>query len=168
MRLPIYVTALALLGCAPSHETIDVVKLSEVLEQALPKSSYDLSLRLVEVERGGKDVIHCVLENTSAGPITIDASTLPWETPGFFYINAVTPGGDVVRRSPVISVLSNPPRPITIEVGKSLEGEFEVQYLPFAALPRSQDLLLVWAYGVVNPEGSDSHRLGGTLVLKKR
>jgi hypothetical protein len=168
MRPLIYVTVLALLGCGASHETIDVVKLSEVLEQALPKSSYDLSLRLVEVERSGKDVIHCVLENTSAGPITIDASSLPWETPDFFYINAVTPGGDVLRRSPVISALSNPPRPVTIEVGKSLEGEFEVQYLPFVALPRSQDLLMLWSYSVVNPKGSDGHQLSGTLILRKR
>jgi hypothetical protein len=106
-----------------------------------------------------------VLENTSAEPITIDASTLPWETPGFFDVNAISPDGKVVRRSPIISVLSNPPSPMTVAVGKSVEGEFETQYLPFDSLPRSQDLLLLWSYGIAIP---DTHFLSGTMVLKRR
>jgi hypothetical protein len=165
MRVLVYFAALVLLGCGSSHETIDVARLSTVLAQASPKTSYDLSLKLVEVERGGRDLIHCVLENTSSGPITIDASTLPWETPGFFDVNAVTPDGEVVRRRPIVTVLSSAPTPVTIEAGKSLEGDFEAQDLPFDALPRSHDLLLLWSYGISSP---DPHLLSGTLALKKR
>jgi hypothetical protein len=167
MRTLFYLMVLALLGCGVRHKNIDVEQLSQALDEALPKTTYTLSLQLVEAERNGKSVIHCVLKNTSAEPVTVDSSTLPWETPGLFDVNAVTSEAKVIHRDPMVSALSNPPHPVTIEVGGSLEGEFETQYLPLQSLTRSQDLLLLWKYGV-STDGSKPNLLTGTTVLKKR
>jgi hypothetical protein len=167
MRRIVFVVTLALLGCG--RETIDVARLSAVLDEALPDGPFyaSLSLKMVEIERDGKDVIHCVLENGTGAPITLDASTLPWETPGFFNVNAVTPDGKVLRGSGLVSVLSSGPNPVTLEEDKPLEGDVEVKYLPIADLPRSQDLLLLWSYPLGTIDGR-GYRVAGTLVLKKR
>ena len=169
MRMIFSIASLALLGCAPRGETLDVVRLSAVLDEALPDGPFhpSVSLKMAVVERDGKEFIHCVLENATGEPIILNASTLPWETPGFFNVNAVTPEGKVLRRSGIESVLSSGPDPVSFGSEIPLEGDFEVQYLPIPNLPRSQDLLLLWSYPLQTIDGR-GYRVAGTLVLEKR
>jgi hypothetical protein len=106
-------------------------------------------LTIVARDQAGRTVLHCVLENTSAEPIKVDASTLPWITPGLFNVNAVTAGGTVIHRHGLVKQLMNMPEILTIGVGESIEGEFDLADLPTEApLPRSEDALLLWSYSL--------------------
>jgi len=72
---------------------------------------------------------------------------LPWRNADLFDINAVAANGKVVRRAPpppVIARISGPRTPLTIESGKSIEGDMDLGATPIKGLPRNEDLLLLW------------------------
>jgi hypothetical protein len=107
-------------------------------------------MTVVAEDKAGKTVLHCVLENTSAEPIKVNASTLPWTTPGLFNVNAVTADGTVILRNGVINQPMNMPEIVTLGVRQSLEGQLDLEQLPIAGLTRSEDVLLLWSYSLDN------------------
>lgn len=150
MRL-LAIAALAILwGCSSPHDDTQLRQLEAGLRQAWPKAQWALHMTLVAEDKAGRTVLRCVLENTSAEPIKVNASTFPWTTPGLFDVNAVTADGTVIHRNGVINQPMNMPEIVTLGVGQSLEGQFDLEQLPIASLARSEDVLLLWSYGLDN------------------
>ena len=176
VRLLAITALVAIWGCSAPHDDVQLRQLAVGLSEAWPRATWDLSLTIVANDQSGKTVLHCVLMNTSAEPINVDASTLPWIAPGLFNVNAVTAGGTVIRRHPVTTQPVNLPRIVTIGVGESLEGDFDLTQLPIGVEtppPRSEDLLLLWSYSLgdwsssLDGRPSRSYFVSGTTLLMK-
>ena len=179
MRLLAITAFLALSGCSAAHEDVELRQLAGGLSRAWPRAQWDLYMTVSAEDQAGTTVLHCVLENTSAEPIKVNASTLPWVTPSLFGIHAVSADGTVIYRQGLIQALTNEPEIVTIGVGENLQGKVHLTELPIgveAPLPRSEDLLLLWSYslddGSYSGEVSSSrpprfYFVSGTTLLTK-
>jgi hypothetical protein len=151
MRNSIVLVAFSLLiaGCGDRGREPPLEPLARGLSEAMQPAYADFTLEIRAIDNGGHVTLHCVLRNVSivGTAITIDASTLPWRNSDIFDINAVAANGKVVRRAPpppVIARISGPRTPLTIESGKSIEGDMDLGATPIKGLPRNEDLLLLW------------------------
>lgn len=151
MRNFIVLVSLSLLiaGCRDRGREPPLEPLARGLSEAMQPAYADFALEIRAIDNGGRVTLHCVLRNVSivGTAITVDASTLPWRNSDIFDINAVAANGKVVRRSPpppVLARISGVPTPLTIESGKSIEGDIDLAETPLKEVPRNEDLLLLW------------------------
>jgi hypothetical protein len=159
---------LSLSGCSAPAQNEGLEHLAQALDAAWPHYTHDLDMKISVQKIADREVLHCRLTNTSANPIELNSSALPWITPGLFDVEAVTRTGGVIPRSPVVNQLMNLARPISIASGRSLEGDFDLKYMPITELPRSEDVLLLWSYGLETNGGSDHPILSGVIYLPPR
>lgn len=151
MRNVIAFVAFSLLicGCRDRGREPPLEPLARGLSEAMQPAYADFALEVRAIDNGSRVTLHCVLRNVSilGTPIEVDASTLPWRNADLFDINAVAANGKVVRRAPpppVIARISGPRTPLSIESGKSIEGDMDLDATPIKGLPRNEDLLLLW------------------------
>jgi len=136
-------------GCRDRGREPPLEPLARGLSEVMQPPYADFTLEIRAIDNGSRVTLHCVLRNVSilGTAIEVDASTLPWRNADLFDINAVAANGKVVRRAPppsVIARISGPRTPLTIESGKSIEGDMDLGATPIKGLPRNEDLLLLW------------------------
>jgi len=112
-----------------------------------------------------------VLRNVSIAEtaVDVDGSTLPWLNSDLFNINAVAADGKVVHRNPwpvALGRISGPRTPMTIAWGKSMEGEMDLGAMPISALPRNEDLILLWSYSIREGHSDNYQMFSGATFLK--
>jgi hypothetical protein len=166
MRITIALLFIACMlgGCHESSEPTGLESISRGLEEAWPHATHDLRLTVTKIP--GREAFHCRLTNTSAYPIIVNSSRLPWVTPGFFQVTAVGATGKVPRQNPLIIVGSAVPRPVSIAPGESREGDAEFKYVRFPESSRNEDFLVLWAYRLeIDPGGSAF--LSGVVFLPR-
>jgi hypothetical protein len=66
-----------------------------------------------------------------------------------------------------VSQISNFRSPVSIASGESMVGAIDLGVMPITELPRDEDLLLLWSYGL-EEGGSDAHYLLSGITLLKR
>ena len=168
--VPLFTVLLPLLvlcGCGQRDTPPMLEPLAKGLAEAWPKATHDLEMT-IRADAGPEGVVlRCVLTNTSAEPIHLNESALPWVTPGLFSVNAVNAAGTVFYRHPIVSQIMNDLQTVRLDVGKSLTGEFDFEYFPITSIPGSEDVLLLWSYGIEKASG-DIYFLSGTTLLKAR
>ena len=160
-------------GCRDRGRDPPLEPLARGLSEVMQPPYADFALEIRAIDNGNRVTLHCVLRNVSIGAtaIEVDASTLPWRNPDIFDINAVAANGKVVRRSPpppVIARISGPRTPMTIESGKSIEGDIDLGATPITNLPRNEDLLILWGASIQELQSDNAYVLRGVTFLKAR
>jgi hypothetical protein len=155
-------------GCTDRGGQPRLEPLARGLAEVWQPATRDLKLEIQAEMNGDRVTLHCVLQNTSATAIKVDSSTLPWITPGFFSIDAVTASGRVVHRNALVSQISNFPSPVSIASGESMVGAIDLGVMPITDLPRDEDLLLVWSYGLADGGSDAQYFLRGITLLKRK
>ena len=152
-------------GC--SHR-LEVEPLARGLETAWKPEQRELKLLLRPENKNGRTILHCVLTNVSWQSIDVDASRLPWLNADLFSMDAVTAEGKVIHKDPPVQVarISNPPRPVPIAPGQSMEGDVELSATRIGDLPRSEDLLLLWSFWIGDGHTDKGVELSGVTLLK--
>jgi hypothetical protein len=175
MRMAFAVFALAIIVCACSGRCGQprLEPLAHGLSEAMRPAYADFTLEIRAIEKGNSVTLHCALKNVSilATAIDVDASILPWRNPEDFDINAVAANGDVVHRNPPpveVAQIRGLPTPLTIASGESIEGEMELGKMPIGALPRNEDLLLLWSTSIREFRSGNYLRLSGVTLLKAK
>jgi hypothetical protein len=154
MRTVFAIFALAIVcGCSERCGQPPLEPLARGLSEAMRPAYADFTLEIRAIDNGNRVILHCLLKNVSiaATAIDVDASTLPWKNPEDFDFNAVAANGDVVHRNPPpveVAQIRGLPTPLTIASGESIEGDIELSKMPIGALPRNEDLLLLWSTGI--------------------
>lgn len=172
MRTVLAILALAIVcGCSERCGQTPLEPLAHGLSEALRPAYADFTLEIRAIDNGNRVILHCLLKNVSilATSIDVDASTLPWKNPEDFDFNAVAANGDVVHRNPPpveVAQIHGLPAPLTIASGESIEGEIELGKMPIGALPRNEDLLLLWSTPIREFRSDNSLRLSGVTLLK--
>lgn len=161
-------------SCRDREREPSLEPLAHGLAEAMQPAYADFALEIRAIDNGSRVTLHCVLRNVSivGTAITVDASTLPWRNSDIFDINAVAANGRVVRRNPpppVVARISGPPTPLSIESGKSIEGDIDLAETPIKDLPRNEDLLLLWGTSMeeLRPD-NPSVSMRGVTFLKAR
>jgi hypothetical protein len=164
--------ALLICSCGGSESdrsaTSEFSKLVRGLKEAWPKWTYQLEMSMFASRVNGREVLHCRLVNTSSEPVELNMSELPWKTPQIFEMAALASDGTVTHRSPGIIQLEAAEVWASLAPGAALEGNLEVQYLPFPALPRGRDLALLWSYPVTLNHRREAVPVSGVTVLSRR
>lgn len=163
------VLLLLLSGCGGlSHHTAETARqlrqLAIGLRQAWPQT-YPLQMNITMKDLAGHEYLLCRLTNASQHALRLDRSQLPWNTPRSFEVAVVTGAGRVLPREVPWEQLVAIPHPISLAPGASLSGEFNLTALPTGPLPRKEDLLLIWSYGVDINDSQQSEGLSGILLL---
>jgi hypothetical protein len=123
MRNVIASVSLLVIICGCSERQPRLEPLARGLAEAWQPATRDLKLAIQAENNRERVTLHCVLQNISATPIEVNSSTLPWITPGFFSIDAVTASGRVVHRSAhVMQISSSTRQQVTIASGGSMNG----------------------------------------------
>jgi hypothetical protein len=169
----IFLLALSIivLGCGERTAQPRFEALARGLADAWQPVSHDLKLEIHAENTGERVIMRCDLKNVSATTIEVDASTLPWNNADLFSVNAVGADGKVKLQQPQpppveIIRLSAPRAPISIASGESLSGWFDLEIMPIKGLPRNEDWILLWSYGLLKAWRSDAQYMlnGITLV----
>jgi NADP oxidoreductase coenzyme F420-dependent len=74
----------------------------------------------------------------------------------------------LVHRSAHVLQISGTPQPVSIAVGKSINGEIDLELMPITDLPRDEDLLLLWSYGLGDVGSNAHYSLSGITLLKRK
>lgn len=156
-------------GCNERAGQPRLEPLARGLAEAWQPGTYELKLSIHAEDKGERVALHCVLKNTSANVIDVDSTRLPWITPGFFSVDAVTASGQVVHRNAqVMQISSSTPQPLSIAPGESVQGDIDLDSMPIHDLPRREDILLLWSYGL-GDGGSHAHYfLNGITLLEEK
>ena len=172
MRIVFAIFALSIIvcGCSERSGQPQLEPLARGLSEAMRPAYADFTLEIRAIDNGNRVTLHCVLKNVSivATAIDVDASTLPWQNPEDFDINAVAANGDVVHRNPppvAVGQIRGAPTPLSIASGESIEGEMELGKMPIGALPRREDLLLLWSTSIREFRSDNYLRLSGVTLL---
>jgi hypothetical protein len=175
MRIVFAIFALAIVvcGCSERCGQPRLEPLARGISEAMRPAYADFTLEIRAIDNANRVTLHCVLKNVSvvATAIDVDASTLPWRNPEDFDINAVAANGDVVHRNPPpveVAQIRGPPTSLTIASGASIEGEMELGKMPIGALPRNEDLVLLWSTSIREFRSDNHLRLSGVTLLKAR
>jgi hypothetical protein len=144
--------------------------LARGISEALQQPNGDFKLEIGAENNGNRVTLHCVLRNVSIAEtaVDVDASTLPWRNSDLFNINAVAADGKVVHRNPwpvELARISGPRTPVSIASGKSMEGEMDLGAMPISALPRNQDLILLWSYSIREGHTDNYYMFSGATFL---
>jgi hypothetical protein len=167
-----FVTFLVLVcGCRDQRSEPRLEPLARGISEALQQQNGDFRLEIRAESNGNRVTLHCVLRNVSMPEtaLDVDASTLPWLNSDLFNINAVAADGKVVHRNPwpvVLARISGPPTPVSIASGKSMEGDMDLGAMPISALPRNEDLILLWSYSVRQGHSDNYYMFSGATFLK--
>ena len=144
--------SLIVCGCSGRVGQPRLEPLAGGLSEAMRPPYADFTLEIHALNKGDRVVLHCVLRNVSIlkTAIDVDESTLPWRNADIFDINAVAANGKVVHRNPppVVARISGLPKPLTVASGRSIEGEMDLGAVPISAVPRNEDLLLLWSSSI--------------------
>jgi hypothetical protein len=171
--LALFMTLMTLYACDARHEhtqygSPDLGRLASGLQQAWPRSTYLVQMTMTISQTEGHESLHCRLRNTSSDALELNRSGLPWIASGFFHVVAVTPAGRALPIEPVLEQLVSKPQSISLAPGQSLEGDFDLKYLPGGPFPRDEDLLLLWSHGLAIGGRTEGVNLTGITLLPKR
>jgi hypothetical protein len=162
------------LGCGERAPQPRFEALARGLADAWQPLSHDLRLEIHAENDGERVIMRCDLKNVSAKAIEVDASTLPWNNADLFSVNAVGADGKVKLQQPrpppvEIARLSARRAPMSIASGESLGGWFDLEIMPIKGLPRNENWILLWSYGLLRDWRSDAQYMlnGITLVNAK-
>jgi len=166
--------SIIVLGCGERAAQQRFEALARGLVDAWQPVSRDLKLEIHAENNGERVILRCELKNVSAKAIEVDASTLPWNNADLFSVNAVGADGKLKLQQPQpppveIIRLSAPRAPMSIASGESLSGWFDLSIMPIKDLPRNEDWILLWSYGLLRAWRSDAPYVlnGITLVTAK-
>jgi hypothetical protein len=167
----IFAVGITVCGCNGRFGQAPLEPLARGLSEAMRPAYADFTLEIREINDGNQVTLRCVLKNVSIAStaIVVDASTLPWRNPEDFDINAVAANGDVVHRNPPpveVAQIRGLPTPLTIASGSSIEGEIELGKMPIGALPRHEDLLLLWSTSIRSFDSGRATELRGATFLR--
>ena len=163
---------LVLCGCG-SREQPQLKHLAQWLANTWPRANPHLELTLRATEINGQVILHGVLRNSSATALTLNRSRLPWTSPAWLSVDAVTVTGEMPKQRPpvVISVLEVAPSQIVVQPGDILEGDIDLAsgpLVPIGKLPRDQDILLLWSYSLDISTPGENPFFSGIAFLERR
>lgn len=171
MRKVIALLALSIVacGCGERGAQPRLESLARGLAEAWQPATYELKLTIHAEDKGGRVALRCVLRNMSANAIDVDSTRLPWITPGFFSVDAVTASGQVVHRNAqVMQISSSTPQPVSIASGESVQGDIDLDSMPIHGLPRREEILLLWSYGLGDGGSGAHYFLSGITLLEEK
>jgi hypothetical protein len=155
-------------GGGAGRESVELEPLMRVLGESWPQSSADIRMTASWKEEAGRGYLHCRLENTSARTLELNASALPWKTPGLFSFAALTARGEYVYATTFVESVMAGPEPISLIPGQTIEGDIDAKFLPAPITARSRELVLVWKHGVAfYPREAGGAAVSGITFLPK-
>jgi hypothetical protein len=174
MRIaPIVASSLLVLCGCSGREQPELKPLAQSLANIWPRANQHLELTMRATEINGKVILHGILKNSSATALTLNRSRLPWTSPAWLSVDAVTVNAEMPRSPPpaVISVLEGASSQIVLQPGDILEGDIDLAsgpLIPIGKLPRDIDVLLLWSYSLDISTPGENPFFSGIAFLERR
>ena len=102
--------------------------------------------------KGGTPILSLRLTNVSDRPVSLIETHLPWGHPDSLIIAAqTTDGRRLINHYPIEDHFFA--KDLSIAPGQSLEGDYDLNYR-LARIPRDRDVILMWAYPLLERDRS--------------